>query len=214
MAKVEAEEAIEEVDEAGVAKVEAEEEEKEEVEGAGKICGRRSRIWTKRMLKKFSSLARLKQKHFVTPFLFSMLFDYFNTQDKNSALSQIVQKDEEAFLQRHFNGDILSVKIEEDKDFSLKEVEGISSPRFPFEVPEYEVMVSCSHTIVGDLFSSTDSLAHCVSEDFAMSKGVAVGFRDSFGGVDDLLSQNVQAGGLGVLSRDDRWVFYLVTKEA
>ena len=46
-----------------------------------------------------------------------------------------------------------------------------------------------------------------------MSKGVAVGFKDSFGGVEDLLAQNVSSGGVGVLKRGDRFIFYLVTKE-
>jgi len=46
-----------------------------------------------------------------------------------------------------------------------------------------------------------------------MSKGVAVAFKESFGGVDDLLSQNVVSGGVGVLEREGRYIFYLVTKE-
>jgi len=66
--------------------------------------------------------------------------------------------------------------------------------------------------IKGDLFSSTDSLAHCVSSEFAMSKGVAVGFRDNFGGVDELLKQNVPLGGVGWLKREERYIYYLVSK--
>lgn len=38
----------------------------------------------------------------------------------------------------------------------------------------------------GDLFESRDSLAHCVSECLAMGKGVATGFKELFGGVNDL----------------------------
>ena len=45
--------------------------------------------------------------------------------------------------------------------------------------------------VKGDLFScpSTSSLAHCVSEDMAMGKGVAVLFKKEFGGVGELRAQ-------------------------
>ena len=44
----------------------------------------------------------------------------------------------------------------------------------------------------GDLFSSpdTDSLAHCVSQDLGMGKGIAVLFKKTFGGVEELKSQS------------------------
>ena len=47
--------------------------------------------------------------------------------------------------------------------------------------------------VKGDLFScpSSSSLAHCVSEDMAMGKGVAVLFKKEFGGVGDLKAQGV-----------------------
>ncbi len=45
----------------------------------------------------------------------------------------------------------------------------------------------------GDLFSapSDTSLAHCVSTDMQMSKGIAKLFRDKFGQVDELKNQSV-----------------------
>lgn len=45
--------------------------------------------------------------------------------------------------------------------------------------------------VKGDLFSCppTSSLAHCVSEDMAMGKGVAVLFKKEFGGVGELRAQ-------------------------
>ena len=48
------------------------------------------------------------------------------------------------------------------------------------------------HELTGDLFSvDTDvSLAHCVSEDFQMSKGIAKIFRDKFARVNELKSQS------------------------
>ena len=47
--------------------------------------------------------------------------------------------------------------------------------------------------VKGDLFScpSTSSLAHCVSEDMAMGKGVAVLFKKEFGGVGELKAQGI-----------------------
>lgn len=45
--------------------------------------------------------------------------------------------------------------------------------------------------VTGDLFSCppTDSLAHCISEDCRMGKGIAVLFKEKFGGVNELLHQ-------------------------
>ena len=48
------------------------------------------------------------------------------------------------------------------------------------------------HHKTGDLFSSreTDSLAHCVSKDLAMGKGIAVIFKKTYGGVEELKAQS------------------------
>ena len=45
--------------------------------------------------------------------------------------------------------------------------------------------------VKGDLFSCPDdeSLAHCISQDVRMGKGIAVIFKKKFGGVDELLKQ-------------------------
>jgi hypothetical protein len=85
--------------------------------------------------------------------------------------------------------------------------------------------------IHGDLFSApTDtSLAHCVSQDMQMSKGIAKLFRDKFARIDNLKKQgttcldlfysidfvdlDVQLGGCAYLNLENRYVFYLVTKE-
>jgi O-acetyl-ADP-ribose deacetylase (regulator of RNase III) len=66
--------------------------------------------------------------------------------------------------------------------------------------------------VYGDLMTSTDPLCHCVSACMAMGKGIAVLFHQRFGGVDDLKRQNVGVGGVAVLHRDSRHVYYLVTK--
>jgi len=49
----------------------------------------------------------------------------------------------------------------------------------------------CFNLVKGDLFSANEdvSLAHCVSEDFVMSRGIATEFKKRFGNVDVLLEQ-------------------------
>ena len=65
----------------------------------------------------------------------------------------------------------------------------------------------------GDLFESTDSLMHCVSADMRMGRGVAVTFRMKFGRVEDLLRQRVSPGGCAVLPVENRFIYYLITKQ-
>lgn len=67
----------------------------------------------------------------------------------------------------------------------------------------------------GDLFScpESESLAHCISADARMGKGIAVIFKKKFGGVDEIKSQGQKPGGVAILRRGDRYVYYLVTKE-
>lgn len=79
--------------------------------------------------------------------------------------------------------------------------------------------------VLGDLFKAPAGacLAHCVSADFRMGKGIAINFVQRFGGVMDLKQQNIPVGGLGILCNakdevEDRvprpFVYYLVTKVA
>jgi len=69
---------------------------------------------------------------------------------------------------------------------------------------------------IGNLFEAPfehDALAHCVSQDLAMSKGIAVEFKQRFGHVLDLKAQAKQVGEVAVLPDADRGaIFYLVTK--
>jgi len=67
--------------------------------------------------------------------------------------------------------------------------------------------------IQGDLFESFSSLAHCVSECLTMGKGIATEFKKRFGGVDELKSQKKTIGETAVLQRDERFIFYLITKQ-
>jgi len=64
----------------------------------------------------------------------------------------------------------------------------------------------------GDLFESKDSLAHCVSEDMGMGKGIAVGFVKNFGKVDVLKNQKKLVGDVAYLIFEDRIIFYMITK--
>ncbi|NXC48141.1 OARD1 deacetylase, partial [Penelope pileata] len=69
--------------------------------------------------------------------------------------------------------------------------------------------------VKGDLFScpQTDALAHCISEDCRMGAGIAVLFKKKFGGVQELLDQQKKTGEVAVLQRDDRYIYYLITKK-
>lgn len=68
--------------------------------------------------------------------------------------------------------------------------------------------------IKGDLFASTDSLAHCVSEDLRMGKGIATTFSNKFGQVDNLINQNKKTGQVAYITdpTTNRIIFYLITK--
>ena len=79
-----------------------------------------------------------------------------------------------------------------------------SSPRAPFALQH----------VRGDLFSSAaDGLAHCVSADFRMGRGIARLFRDRFGGEAELRAGGTAVGGVAVRKARGKTVFYLVTKK-
>lgn len=67
----------------------------------------------------------------------------------------------------------------------------------------------------GDLFKcpETSSMAHCVSEDLSMSKGIAVVFKNKYKGLDELKTQKKKPGDVAVLKRDGRFIYYMITKE-
>ncbi|KAL3882035.1 hypothetical protein ACJMK2_028415 [Sinanodonta woodiana] len=68
---------------------------------------------------------------------------------------------------------------------------------------------------IGDLFDcpKTDSLAHCVSQDLKMGKGIAVTFKKKFGQVEELKRQAKKVGEIAYLQKDGRYIYYLITKE-
>jgi hypothetical protein len=69
--------------------------------------------------------------------------------------------------------------------------------------------------IKGNLFSSKNNLAHCVSKDFKMGKGIAVEFKKRFGRVEELKGHNCNVGKVTFLyiPDQDRFIYYLITKE-
>ena len=65
----------------------------------------------------------------------------------------------------------------------------------------------------GNLFNERSSLAHCVSLDFEMSAGIALTFKQKYGGIVELKQQKRKVGECSILQRDDKFIFYLITKE-
>ena len=67
----------------------------------------------------------------------------------------------------------------------------------------------------GDLFSSPDSssLAHCISVDCKLGKGIAKIFREKFGRIKEIEDCKATVGGLAVLRDKSRFIYNLVTKE-
>ncbi|CAI2175687.1 10412_t:CDS:1 [Funneliformis geosporum] len=67
----------------------------------------------------------------------------------------------------------------------------------------------------GDLFNDApenSSLAHCVSADFKMSKGIAKIFKKKFS-TRGLFDQNKKVGQVATLYRNNRYIFYIITKQ-
>lgn len=63
-----------------------------------------------------------------------------------------------------------------------------------------------------DLFKSNDNLAHCVSEDMKMGKGIALIFKEKYGSVDKLLEQKKTVGEVAYIKYENKFIFYLITK--
>ena len=64
----------------------------------------------------------------------------------------------------------------------------------------------------GCLFQAPTHLAHCISSDMVMSKGIAREFRDRFGHIPELRNQKAEVGQIAILNCNGRKIFYLVTK--
>lgn len=69
--------------------------------------------------------------------------------------------------------------------------------------------------VKGNLFDCdpTSSLAHCVSRDLNMGRGIAPLFKEKFKRVNELIAQNKKIGECAILDDEKRFVYYLITKE-
>lgn len=69
--------------------------------------------------------------------------------------------------------------------------------------------------VTGNLFTcpEDEALAHCISEDCRMGAGIAVVFKKTFSGVEELKEQKKLTGQCAVLKRGNRFVYYLITKK-
>ena len=67
----------------------------------------------------------------------------------------------------------------------------------------------------GNLFSASPniSLAHCISEDCVMGKGIAKQFAEKFGRLNEIKGQCVKVGGVAILKQKERYIYNLVTKK-
>ena len=108
---------------------------------------------------------------------------------------------------------LTGIEMLDDPDFPTDILQGNSSNgKSESSLDDSSLVVN---EIKGDLFSSADnvSLCHCISRDVRMGKGIAVEFKNRFGGVDDLKRQDCAIGQTAVLQRGKRYVYYLITKE-
>ncbi|KAG5870344.1 hypothetical protein JTB14_038040 [Gonioctena quinquepunctata] len=66
----------------------------------------------------------------------------------------------------------------------------------------------------GNLFSASEgrAVAHCVSQDLAMGKGIALQFKHIYGSVETLRQQQKNVGEVAELNLPKRNIYYLVTK--
>ena len=72
--------------------------------------------------------------------------------------------------------------------------------------------------VKGDLFSAppSSSLAHCISKDCRLGKGIAKLFKQKYGRIDELMRMGTQVGGVSPLRIGpigSKFVYNLVTKE-
>lgn len=70
--------------------------------------------------------------------------------------------------------------------------------------------------IKGDLFDCEEnvSIAHCISKDVEMGKGIAVEFKKRFGQVDNIKNQKKEIGQVAILNKNENsFIYYLITKE-
>ena len=66
--------------------------------------------------------------------------------------------------------------------------------------------------VSGDLFTSTESLCHCISSDFRLGRGIARTFRRKFPRILELRKLHIGRGGFVFLSVNGKYIYNLITK--
>ena len=67
--------------------------------------------------------------------------------------------------------------------------------------------------VQGNLMSTNASICHCVSEDLAMTRGIAKTIKHRFRRITELRGKGTKTGDVAVLQVGPRFVYNLVTKE-
>jgi len=95
------------------------------------------------------------------------------------------------------------IKSEEETKKAVKDRNYSKNPEFSLTMKS------------GDLFSSppSSSLAHCISRDCRLGKGIAKIFRNKFGRVNEIEACRATVGDIAVLKEGTRYIYNLVTKE-
>ena len=107
----------------------------------------------------------------------------FNNRNSNSGTSSFRKQSDNPNVSR------ASINGGDNKPFGDRLRDEEVALREKYATPKEKL---CYKFVKGDLFSapSDASLAHCVSEDFRMGKGIATEFKKRFDGVNELLSQS------------------------
>ncbi|XP_059489763.1 uncharacterized protein LOC132204976 [Neocloeon triangulifer] len=101
--------------------------------------------------------------------------------------------------------------------FLAREKEAWLQYKIPLRPPKTKVVMLPGANLFVDSPPSM-SIGHCVAEDFEMSAGLAIDFRELFGNVNYLLSLGLKVGQVAVLpvQQNDgtfRYALYIITKE-
>ena len=70
--------------------------------------------------------------------------------------------------------------------------------------------------LIGDLFKNPNpniSLAHCVSRDLKLGKGIAKTFHTKFSRIQELSNQKAEIGEIAILKVGSKFIYNLVTKD-
>ena len=78
-----------------------------------------------------------------------------------------------------------------------------NSPKFQYQLLKNTDLWTCPNT---------SSLCHCVARDLGMSAGIAVDFVNKFGSRKELEQQKAEIGECAILKRDNKFIYYLITK--